>query len=78
MQRGGAADGQCVQLGEFGGGRGEADRESIDFAEPSLLAGFGYPGLQVVADAGQPGALGGVRAQQGAAEQAFSWMHGVW
>jgi hypothetical protein len=65
---GAAAGGQGVELGEFRGGRGEADLESFDFAEPSLLAGFGYAGVQVVADAGQPGALGRVRAQQGAAD----------
>jgi hypothetical protein len=72
VQRGVAAGGQCVQLGEFGGGGGEADFESFDFAEPPLLPGFGYAGVQVVADAGQPGALGGVRAQQGAADAGFS------
>jgi hypothetical protein len=57
-----AAGGQRVQLGEFGCGRGEADLESFDFAEPSLFAGFGHAGLQVIADAGQPGTLGGVGA----------------
>jgi hypothetical protein len=57
-----AAGGQCVELGELGGGRGEADLESFDFTEPALLAGFGDAVVQVVADAGQAGPLGGVGA----------------
>jgi hypothetical protein len=68
VQGGVAAGGQRVELGELGGGCGEADLESFDFAEPALLAGFGDAVVQVVADAGQAGPLGRVGAQQGAAD----------
>jgi hypothetical protein len=65
-------------LRELGDGRGETDFQSFDFAEPSLLAGFGYAGVQVVADAGQPGALGGVGAQQRAAKAGLTEMILSW
>lgn len=36
-----------VYLGEFVFGSGEADLESLDFAEPAFAAGLGYAGDEV-------------------------------
>ena len=46
-------------LGEFLADGGEADAESVDFAEPALAFGFGYACVEVVADFLEPGVLGG-------------------
>ena len=51
-----------VELGELVAGGGEADGESVDFAEPAFGVGFGDPVGKVVADLDQPGSLGRVRA----------------
>jgi hypothetical protein len=38
----GAAGGDLVHLGELDSGAGEADLESLGFAEPVVLFGLGY------------------------------------
>jgi hypothetical protein len=73
----GSAGGGGVGLGDFAGGGGEADLESFGFAGPAFAFGFGDAGVEVVADLLQSVALGGVDAQEGAAEQECSWMQGV-
>ena len=40
----------------------EGGFQAGDLAEPAFAAGFGYAGLEVVADLQQPGLLGRVRA----------------
>jgi hypothetical protein len=57
---GAAAGGEGVELGEFVASGGEADVESIDFAVPAFLAGFGYAVDEVVVDLDESGSLGGV------------------
>jgi hypothetical protein len=69
-----AAGGQRVELGELGGGRGEADVESFDFAGPALLAGFGDAGGEVVADLGDAVPLGGIGPVHGASQAALTEM----
>ena len=65
-----AAGDEPVDLGELGVGGGEADFEPFGFSEPALLFGFDDAGGQVLADGGQPWPLGGVDAEQGAANAA--------
>ena len=74
---GAAAGGDLVRLGEFLFGGGEADLQAFGFAGPAFALGFADAGDQVVADLGQPRPLGGVGAQQRAADEACSWMQGV-
>lgn len=61
--------GDLVDLGEFGGGSGEADLEAFDFAEPAFTFGLGDTGGEVVPDVGQAGgsrpARGGHRSSSG-------------
>ena len=57
-----------VDLFEFLPGSDEADLESVDLAEPALVAGFGDTGDQVVADLDEQLALGGLGAYQRAAQ----------
>jgi hypothetical protein len=65
---GSASAGFPVDLGEFFFDSGEADGEAFDFAEPAFAFGFGDAGGQVVADLGEPSALGGVGPEHGAAD----------
>ena len=58
---GGAPPGEIVELGELVPGGGEADLQALGFAEPAFALGFADAGLEVVAQAGQPGPLGRVR-----------------
>jgi hypothetical protein len=69
---GGAAGDESVDLGELGGGGGEADLEPVGFTGPAFAFGLGNPGSQVVADAFQPGPLVRVDPQQ--RMQLCSWM----
>jgi hypothetical protein len=66
----GRGAGAPVDLGELVLGAGEADLESLGFAEPAFAVGFGDAGGQVVADLGDAVALGGVGPVQGASEAA--------
>lgn len=59
-------------MAELGFGPGEADAESFDLAEPTFPVGFGDPVEEIVADLHEPAALGGVGAQEGAADAGFS------
>jgi hypothetical protein len=63
-----AAGGDFVHLGEFLPGGGEADLQALGVTGPALAACFVDAGGQVVADLGQPRVLGGVGAQQRAAD----------
>jgi hypothetical protein len=54
---GAAAGAEDVELGEFVAGGSEADGESVDFAVPAFLAGFGDSVDEVVVDLDEPGAL---------------------
>jgi hypothetical protein len=65
---GAAAGGDLVHLGEFLFGGGEADLQAFGFAGPAFTLGFADAGDQVAADPGQPWPLGGVGAQQRAAD----------
>jgi len=67
-----AAGGDLVHLGEFVPGGGEAGLESLGFAGPAFALGFGDAGGEVGADFGEPGFLGGVGAQERAADAGFS------
>ncbi len=60
---GSCAGGEFAELCEFVFGSGEADAESVDFAEPAFAVGFVDTGEQVVADLGESAALLGVRSQ---------------
>jgi hypothetical protein len=64
LDDGGVPGGAPVDLGEFGLGVGEADLESLDFAEPAFPLGLGDAGDQVVADVGQPCPLGRIRSKE--------------
>ena len=64
----GAAGGGLVGLGEFLVCPGEADLESFGFAGPAFAFGFGDAGVEVVADLLQSVPLGGVDAQEWAAD----------
>jgi hypothetical protein len=63
-----AVGGDLVHLGEFVAGGGEADLQALGFAGPAFALGFADAGDQVAADLGQPWPLGGVGAQQRAAD----------
>ena len=65
---GGAAAGELVELGEFLIGSGEADLESLGFAEPALAPGLVDAGEQVAADLGDAVTLGRIRPKEGASE----------
>ena len=67
-----AAGGDLVHLGELGPGAGQADFQSFGFAEPAGRFGLSDTGGQVAADLREAGPLGGVRAQQQAAQAGFS------
>jgi hypothetical protein len=74
-----AAGGDLVHLGELVPGAGQADLQSFGLAEPAGRFGLGDAGGQVAADLGEAGPLGGVRAQQRAAqagltERILSWI----
>jgi hypothetical protein len=64
----GAACGGQVGLGEFAGGGVEADAESFGFAGPAFAFCFGDAGQEVVADFLEAVALGGVDAEERAAD----------
>ena len=68
IDRGGAAGGDLLHLGELVVGAGQADLESFGFAEPPVGLGLSDPREQVVADLDQTLALGGVRSQQRASQ----------
>ncbi len=73
-----AAGGDLVHLGEFVPGAGQADLQSLGLAEPAGRFGLSDTAGQVAADLSEAGPLGGVGAQQRAAQaQECSWMHGV-
>ena len=59
--------GELVEVGEFLAGAGEADLESVDFAEPAFASGFVDAGEEVVADLLDAVATGGIRSQEWAA-----------
>src|SRR6266516_6023518 len=65
---GAAAGGALVHLGELVPGAGEADLQALGFAEPAGFFGFGDAGGEVAADLHQAGTLGGVGAEQRAAQ----------
>jgi len=65
---GGAAGVDLVHLGELLAGGGKADLQALCFTGPAFALGFADAVDQVVADLGQPGSLGGVGAQQRAAD----------
>jgi hypothetical protein len=62
------AGGGGIGLSEFVVGGGEADLESFGFAGPAFAFGFGDAGEEVVADFFEAVPLGGVDAQEGAAD----------
>jgi hypothetical protein len=62
----------AIDLGQFVVGSGEADSESLDLSEPAFPFGLGGPVLEVVANLHQPGALGRVGPEKGAAHAGFS------
>jgi hypothetical protein len=64
----GPAGGGQVGLGEFVAGGGEADLESLGFSGPPFALGFGDAGQEVVADFFEAVVLGGVDAQERAAD----------
>jgi hypothetical protein len=59
--------GELVELVEFLAGSGEADLESVDFAQPAFASGFVDAGEQVVADLLDAVAAGGLWPQEWAA-----------
>lgn len=60
--------GDLIDLFEFVTGGVEADLESFDFTEPSLLTGFGDAGDEVVADVDEAVPFGRVGPQEGTAQ----------
>lgn len=54
---GGGSGGEFVELGELAARGGEADLQALDLTEPSLAAGFGDAGDEVVADLGEAATL---------------------
>ena len=66
--------GDLIDLVEFLAGALEADLQSVDFAEPSLAAGFGDAREQVVADLGEAVPFGRVRSQERAAQTGLTEM----
>jgi hypothetical protein len=73
-----AAGSDLVHLGEFLAGGGEADLQALGFAGPAFALGFADAGGQVVADLGQSWPLGGVGAQQRAADAGLTEMILSW
>ena len=69
---GGAPPGELVELREFLAGGCEADLQALGLAEPALALGFVDAGLEVVAQARQPGPLGRVGPQQRAPDAALT------
>jgi hypothetical protein len=59
-----ALGGELVELGEFLAGSGEADLESVGFAEPAFVPGFVDAGEEVVADLFDAVAAGRVWSQE--------------
>ena len=66
--------GDLIDLVEFLAGALEADLQSVDFAEPSLAAGFGDAREQVVADLDEAVPFGRVRSQERAAQTGLTEM----
>ncbi|TDC25416.1 hypothetical protein E1265_07100 [Streptomyces sp. 8K308] len=62
----------CIELGELLLCAGEADLESFDLTEPSLLFGFGDSGDQVVANLDEAVSLSRIRSEHGASNTSFS------
>ena len=77
LDRGGLPPQGRVDLGELVVGAGEADLQSVDFAEPALAFGFGDAVVQVGADLLQPGALGWVWPQERAAQVPLTELTGA-
>ncbi len=63
-----AAGGDLLHLGELVPGAGQADLQSLGLAEPAGRFGLSDAGGQVAADLGKAVPLGGVWAQQRAAQ----------
>ncbi len=63
-----AAGGDLIHLGELVPGAGQADLQSFGLAEPAGRFGLGDTGGQVAADLSKARPLGGVGAQQRAAQ----------
>ena len=63
-----AAGGDLIHLGELVAGRREADLQPLGFASPAVAGCLLDAGDQVGPDVQEPLALGGVGAQQGAAD----------
>ena len=59
---------ESIDLGELVARSAEADLQPFDLPHPALAACFIDPGVQVVPDLDQPGALSRIGAQQGTAE----------
>jgi hypothetical protein len=72
----GAAGGGQAGLGDFVVGGGEADAESFGLSGPALAFGLGDAGEEVVADRFEAVELGGVDAEEWAAQEC-SWMQAV-
>ena len=64
VDRGVAAGGDLVHLGEFVAGTGEADLQALGLAEPPVRFGLGDAVQQVVADLGETAALGWIGPEQ--------------
>ena len=64
----GSAGGGQVGLGELVVGGGEADLESLGFADPAFALGFGDASQEVVADLFEAVPQGGVGAEHGASD----------
>jgi hypothetical protein len=64
----GSAGGGQVGLGELVVGGGEADLESLGFADPAFALGFGDASQEVVADLFEAVPLGGVDSEEGASD----------
>ena len=60
--------GDLIELLEFVSGAVEADLETFDFTEPSLVAGFGDAADEVVTYLDEPIAFGRIGPHQGAAQ----------
>jgi hypothetical protein len=64
----------CVDLGELVAGAGQADLQSLDFAEPAFALGFGDAVMEVVPDLLQPLSLRGVWPQERAPDTGLTEM----
>ncbi|WP_280309897.1 hypothetical protein [Nocardia abscessus] len=65
-------------MGQFFGGRGEADAQAFGFADPALLLGLGDALGEVVADLFEPAALGGVDPQDRTADALLTELTHGW